>query len=201
MSDIDQAVLAFTVAAIALLASPGPATLALAASGAAYGMKRSTRFFAGITLGLVIAMVLVATGLYVVLQRFPMLATALAVISIGYIVWLAYRIGSAPPIKEAQSVVTPGWGPGFVLGVANIKAYAAFAALLGSFTLGLAPTWEQGTKAFICLLVCVVFDFLWLLAGSRMRQFFISPTWSRRLNVSFAILMLATVAWSFTLAQ
>lgn len=196
---ISQAVLTFTVAAIALLASPGPATLALAASGAAYGMNRSIRFFVGITLGLAIAMALVATGLYVVLHSFPVLATVLAVISIVYILWLAYRIGTAPPIKEELSVVTPGWGAGFVLGVANVKAYAAFAALLGSFTLGTTPAWEQGTKALICLLVCVVFDFLWLFAGSRMRKLFVHPTWSRRLNVSFAILMVATVAWSFTL--
>ncbi|MFL1560175.1 LysE family translocator [Pseudomonas sp. O64] len=194
-----QATFTFTVAAIALLASPGPATLALAASGAAYGMKRSMRFFLGITLGLVIAMAWVATGLYVVLHSFPVLATALAVISIVYIFWLAYRIGTAPPINDEQSVITPGWGAGFVLGAANIKAYAAFAALLGSFTLGATPAWEQAVKAFICLLVCVVFDFLWLFAGSKMRRLFIHPTWSRRLNVSFAILMVATVAWSFTL--
>jgi threonine/homoserine/homoserine lactone efflux protein len=194
-----QAIFTFTLAAIALLASPGPATLALAASGAAYGMRRSFEFFVGITLGLVIAMALVASGLYVVLHSFPGLAVALTVISIVYIFWLAYRIGTAPPIQDEQAVVTPGWGAGFVLGVANIKAYAAFAALLGSFTLGTTPGWEQGTKAFICLLVCVVFDFLWLFAGSRMRKLFIHPVWSRRLNVSFAILMVATVAWSFTL--
>lgn len=197
--NVYQAIFTFTLAAIALLASPGPATLALAASGAAYGMQRSLQFFVGITLGLVIAMALVASGLYVVLHSFPGLAVALTVISIVYIFWLAYRIGTAPPIQDEQTVVTPGWGAGFMLGVANIKAYAAFAALLGSFTLGTSPAWEQGSKALICLLVCVVFDFLWLFAGSRMRKLFIHPVWSRRLNVSFAILMVATVAWSFTL--
>ena len=197
--NVYQAIFTFTLAAIALLASPGPATLALAASGAAYGMQRSLQFFVGITLGLVIAMALVASGLYVVLHSFPGLAVALTVISIVYIFCLAYRIGTAPPIQDEQAVVTPGWGAGFVLGVANIKAYAAFAALLGSFTLGTSPAWEQGSKALICLLVCVVFDFLWLFAGSRMRKLFIHPVWSRRLNVSFAILMVATVAWSFTL--
>ncbi|PHN30236.1 LysE family translocator [Pseudomonas sp. ICMP 460] len=198
---IYSAVLTFTVAAIALLASPGPATLALAASGAAYGMRRSVQFFVGITAGLAIAMALVGTGLYVVLHRFPVLATSLTVISIVYILWLAFRMGTAPPINEEHAAASPGWGTGFVLGVANIKAYAAFAALLGSFTLGATPAWEQAAKALICLSVCVVFDFLWLFAGSRMRTLFIHPTWSRRLNVSFAILMVATLAWSFTLAS
>ncbi|WP_353049409.1 LysE family translocator [Pseudomonas fluorescens] len=196
-----QATLTFAIAAIALLASPGPATLALAASGAAYGMKRSIRFFAGITVGLVIAMALVATGLYVVIHSFPLVGTVLTVVCVLYILSLAYSIATALPIKDEQAVVTPGWWAGFVLGVANIKAYAAFAALLGSFTLGITPAWEQGAKALICLWVCVVFDFLWLFAGSKLRKLFIHPTWSRILNVSFAVLMIATVAWSFTLTQ
>lgn len=113
---IYQATLTFAVAAIALLASPGPATLALAASGAAYGMKRSVEFFLGITLGLVVAMTVVGTGLYVVLHSFPVVATVLTGISILYILSLAYRIGTAPPIKDEQAVVSPGWGAGFVLG-------------------------------------------------------------------------------------
>ncbi|ROM71900.1 lysine transporter LysE [Pseudomonas brassicacearum] len=196
---IYQATLTFSIAAIALLASPGPATLALAASGAAYGMKRSIQFFAGITVGLIIAMALVATGLYVFIHNFPLLGVVLAGVSILYILYLAYTIAAAPPINDEQATISPGLGAGFVLGVANIKAYAAFAALLGSFTLGVTSTWELFTKASICLLICVVFDFFWLLAGSKLRKLFIHPTWSRILNVSFAALMVVTVVWSFLL--
>lgn len=196
-----QAILTFALAAIALLASPGPATLALAASGAAYGMRRSIQFFAGITVGLVIAMTLVATGLYVVIHSFPLLGLVLTGVSILYILYLAYSIATAAPINDEQAAVIPGLGAGFVLGAGNIKAYAAFAALLGSFTLGVTPAWEQGTKAAICLLVCIVFDFLWLFAGSKLRKLFIHPTASRVLNVIFAVLMIATVAGSFMLTK
>ncbi|MGF6097981.1 LysE family translocator [Pseudomonas sp. 18175] len=192
--------LMFTLAAIAFLASPGPATLALAASGAAYGMKRSLYFFAGILSGLVIAIAVVASGLYVLLHRFPALAYALTAVSVVYVFWLAYRIGTAPPIKDEQTIAAPGWGAGFILGISNIKAYAAFGALFGSFTLGMTSEWEQVTKALIILWVCVVFDFLWLWVGSKMRGLFIHPTWSRQLNVSFAVLMIVTVAWSFAFA-
>ncbi|WP_248752549.1 hypothetical protein [Pseudomonas sp. MWU15-20650] len=67
---------------------------------------------------------------------------------------------------------------------------------------GDTPGWHWGDYSFalICLLVCVVFDFSWLFAGSRMRQLFIHPTGSRRLNVIFAVLMVATVIGSFTLS-
>ncbi|WP_256657581.1 hypothetical protein [Pseudomonas sp. R5-89-07] len=135
------------------------------------------------------------------MHSFPLLGVGLAEVSILYILYLAYTI-AAPPINDEQKTVTPGLGAGFALGVAkNIKAYAAFAALLGSFTLGVTPTWELFTKAAICQLVCVIFDFFWLLAGSKLRKLFIHPTWSRILNVSFAVLMVATVAWSFMLTD
>ncbi len=200
LPSIFQATFTFSIAAIALLASPGPATLALAASGAAYGMRRSILFFAGITVGLIIALALVSTGLYIFIHSFPLLGVALTGISILYILYLAYSIATAPPIDDEQTATSPGLSAGFVLGVANIKAYAAFVALLGSFTLGITPTWEPFTKASICLAVCVVFDFLWLFVGSKLRKLFVHRTWSRILNVSFAALMVVTIAWSFMLA-
>lgn len=197
LPSIYQATLTFSIAAIALLASPGPATLALAASGAAHGMKRSIQFFAGIIAGLAIALALVATGLYVFIHSFPFLGVALTGISFIYIFYLAYSIAKAPPINDEQVAASPGLSVGFMLGVANIKAYAAFAALFGSFTLGVTPAWEVFTKASICLSVCVVFDFLWLFIGSKLRKLFIHRTWSRILNVSFAALMIVAIAGSF----
>ncbi|AZF23247.1 MULTISPECIES: LysE family transporter [unclassified Pseudomonas] len=99
---IYQATLTFAIAAIALLASPGPATLALAASGAAYGMKRSIQFFVGITVGLVIAMAVVSTGLYVFVHSFPLLGVGLAGVSILYILYLAYTIAAAPRLTMSK---------------------------------------------------------------------------------------------------
>lgn len=199
LPSIYQATFTFSIAAIALLASPGPATLALAASGAAYGLKRSILFFAGITAGLVIALALVTAGLDAFIHSFPYLGTTLTAVSILYILYLAYAIATTPPVNDGQTATNPGLTAGFILGIANIKAYAAFAALLSSFTVGVTPTWESFTKASICLAVCVVFDCLWLLVGSKLRKLFVHRTWSRVLNVSFAVLMVVTIAWSFLL--
>ena len=193
-----QSILTFSIAAIALLASPGPATLALAASGAAYGMRKSLKFYAGVISGLTIAVFVVATGLYVIIKNFEFLGIILMGISIIYMIYLAYGIATASPIRDEQATPSPGLGAGFTLGITNVKAYVAFAALLGSFTLDIAPSWEQGIKALICILVCIGSDFCWLLAGSKLRVLFVHPVWSRVLNISFATLMIATVAWSLT---
>ncbi|WP_397458599.1 LysE family translocator [Pseudomonas asplenii] len=198
---IDQAILTFTVAAIALLASPGPATLALAASGAVHGVRRSLLFFTGIILGLIVAITLVDAGLYIALHGIPWLSTVLMGACSLYILYLAYGIATAEPLNDRPAVSTPGLAAGFMLSLTNIKAYAAFTALLGSFTLGLPLPWEAVAKASICLLVCTVFDVLWLFAGSQLRSLFNHPIWSRALNGGFAILMVLTVAWSLMLAE
>lgn len=199
MSILINSVFSFLITASALLASPGPATMALAASGAAYGLKQSLLFFSGIMAGLAISISLVASGIFLLIQKVPILATGLGLISAAYIVLLAWSIARTPPISAATTVAAPRWNAGFVIGVTNIKAYAVFAALLGGFPLGMPQSWDLVFKVACCLVICITFDFLWLCSGNHLRRFFIRPRWNRALNISFALLMISSVAWSLLL--
>ena len=194
-------ILSFSIAAIALLASPGPATLALAASGAAYGLKNSFSFYLGITSGSAIALAAVSGGLYLVIRNSATLTTLLMALSLIYLLYICYRVATAPPVRDDPSDLSPGFVAGLLLGSTNIKAYAVFAALLASVPIGMDARWEQWLKALICLLTCVVFDGCWLYAGSRLRRLFINPTSSRVLNISFAILIIGAVGYSLTLSE
>lgn len=199
MSFLTDSAISFFITASALLASPGPATMALAASGAAYGFKRSLMFYSGIMVGLAISISLVASGIFLLVQKIPILATGLGLVSAAYIVLLAWSIARTPPISSTATVAVPRWNAGFIIGVTNIKAYAVFAALLGGFPLGLPQSWDLAFKIAVCLGICITFDFLWLYSGNYLRRFFIRPGWNRTLNISFAILMISSVAWSLLL--
>jgi len=50
---------AFLLAAVALAGSPGPATLSLTATGAAFGARRGAAYLAGIVVGMVAVMAIV----------------------------------------------------------------------------------------------------------------------------------------------
>lgn len=52
-----------------LLGSPGPAPLALAATGATFGIRRGAPFLAGILLGLSVAIIGASIGLAALLDR------------------------------------------------------------------------------------------------------------------------------------
>lgn len=189
-------VLSFSLASIALLASPGPATVALAASGASFGLRRSLFFYFGIVLGLIPAIALVAGGVFVAVRAVPLVSSVLFAVSFAYILYLAMKIALSPPLCDPDEVESPGLSSGFILGITNVKAYTVFGALFGGFGLGISEQWDVLIKASICMAVIVVFDFLWLATGSNLRHFFTDPFFSRILNVGLAVLMLVTVVWS-----
>ena len=196
MSGDFKAVLSFSFASVALLASPGPATVALAVSGANFGLRQSLNFYFGIVTGLVPPIMIVATGLFVAIRTIPFMSSVLFAVSVAYILYLAVKIATAAPLEESTQVASPGFPSGFILGLTNIKAYAVFAALFGGFALGVSEQWDVAIKAAICMGVIVTFDFLWLATGSSLRRFFTDPVLNRLVNIALAVLMVALVAWS-----
>lgn len=191
-----KSILSFTLASVALLASPGPATVALAASGASYGFRQSLSFYFGIIVGLVPVISVVASGTFVALKTLPYASMIVFTISVVYILYLAGRIAMAPPMMVSRKINSPGFPAGFILGITNIKAYAVLAALFGGFVLTWAGQWDVVIKAAICMGVIVIFDFLWLMMGNSLRHLFIDPVLNRAVNIGLALVMVVMVAWS-----
>jgi len=61
----------FLLAGLALAGSPGPATLSLAAAGAAFGARRTAAYLAGIVVGMVGVMAITASGVVGLLLALP----------------------------------------------------------------------------------------------------------------------------------
>src|SRR6185312_3402806 len=61
------------VTALAIMGSPGPATISLTAVGSAYGVRRSVAYLAGIVLGTGVVLLAVATGVTATLLAAPVL--------------------------------------------------------------------------------------------------------------------------------
>lgn len=72
--------------------TPGPNNLLLAASGAAFGYRRSLPHMLGVSLGAALLLIVVGCGLCAVFDSVPQLHTALKYIGAIYLVWLAWCI-------------------------------------------------------------------------------------------------------------
>jgi threonine/homoserine/homoserine lactone efflux protein len=191
----------FVLAGIALTGSPGPATLGLAAAGAAFGLRRSLPLFAGILIGVLIVMLVTAAGLTGLVLAQPGLGPTVTVLAAGYMLYLAYRIATAPlPAERSETGPPPGFVPGFFLGFGNPKAYAAMAALYSGFVLlPSRPIADAAAKTIILVAIMLVVDWLWLLLGSALTGFFRQPVLGRAINILFAVLLVASVALALAL--
>jgi len=183
-----------------LLGSPGPAPLALAATGASVGVKRGYPFLFGILLGLLMASLGAATGLILILEVNPIAKGVVQILGAIYIVYLAYKIASGPVLEDQlnYSQAAPSFVNGFFLNLLNPKAYAAFFAVFSQFAVSaesqLGSLFYTGVISFS---VAIIVDFLWLVFGGVIGPLFRQPHSARRLRVSFGVLMVVAVLWVF----
>ena len=193
--------LGFAVAGFALAGSPGPNTLSLAATGAAFGARRGVGYMAGVNIGMVAVMAITASGLVSLLLAVPGATPIVTTVSAGYFAFLAYRIATAPPLTEnTEFGRQPSFAGGVFLSLVNPKAYAAMAALFSGFVL--VPNrfaLDATAKAIVLAAIITAVNLAWLIAGAALTRFFRDPRTSRAINVTFAVLLIASVALALLL--
>ena len=177
----------FIASATALLGSPGPGIAALLAVGRAEGWG-VLRFFAGLQVGLALAFGATALGVLSFLKAVPFAARAMALASAGYLIVLAYRIATGPVGSTTQSPQTRSSATsGFMLGIANPKAYVACASLLASQTLVEHDLRvDVLLKWLLCVMVAIIVDIAWMAVGVRLQRAGLRPRSERILNITLA---------------
>lgn len=193
-----EGLLGFVLAGFALAGSPGPATLSLAATGAAFGARRGLGYMIGIIIGMIVVMAITATGVVGVLLALPGVMPVVTASAAAYFAYLAFRIATAPPLAEATGRCRePSLAAGIVLSLINPKGYAAMAALFSGFVL-VRGRLELDAAAKMVVLVAIItmVNFAWLLAGTAVTRLFRDPRTNRAINISFAVLLVLSVAFA-----
>lgn len=189
-----QQVLVLVLAAAVMMGSPGPATISVTAIGAAFGLRGSLRYTSGIILGTMLVLLVVASGVTAIFASLPGMAPVLAIAAAAYILYLAYRIATAPPLAARENgMAPPTFSCGFLLAVANPKAYVAIAAVFAGASSGVAGL-GVATKLLVLTLMIVAIHVLWLLAGAAFARFLRRPLASRIINLAFAATLVLTTA-------
>jgi threonine/homoserine/homoserine lactone efflux protein len=183
------------VTSLAIMGSPGPATISLTATGSVFGVQRSLAYLAGIVVGTMIVLVAVATGITATLLAIPALHSALLGISAAYILWLAYHIATAPPLPTQQAAAgAPSLAGGTLLGVANPKAWVAIAAVFASTRLATSATSDAAGKIAVLSVMIVLINTGWLLAGASLAPVLRDPRRARALNATLAVALVGATA-------
>jgi threonine/homoserine/homoserine lactone efflux protein len=191
-----EGLLGFILAGFALAGSPGPATLSLAAAGAAFGARRGFAYMTGINLGMVGVMAVTATGVVGVLLTLPGAVPIVTALAGAYFLYLAFRIATAPPLTEHdEQRKAPSFSAGVFLSLVNPKGYAAMAALFSGFALMRERlVLDAAVKIAVLAIVIASVNLAWLFVGAGLTRAFRAPGPNRIINVMFAILLIASVA-------
>jgi threonine/homoserine/homoserine lactone efflux protein len=182
MITVDQ-LLGFGVAALILIAIPGPSVVFVIGRALAYGRGVALASVAGNSLGLLTIVVLVAFGLGVVVQESMVVFHVLKLAGAAYLVYLGVEAVRRRKDFLAQSSSLAGpamtWRrairQGYLVGVSNPKAYMILAAVLPQFVdRGAGHVQVQllllGLLAFG---IGMVSDSTWALVASQLRSWFV----------------------------
>ena len=195
--------LAFAAAVFFLIITPGPGVLSTAGVGAAYGYRTGLAYVAGLFAGSNLVAMLVISGIATTALALPWLRTALLLVSLGYLLWLAWRIASAGAkigFSEAQRPL--GFWNGLALQPINPKAYVVNTTLFTGFSfIPDALVLETAVKLLIMNLIWIPVHLGWLGAGISLRGLDLGPQAQRRVNIAMALSMLIAIGlalWSKT---
>jgi threonine/homoserine/homoserine lactone efflux protein len=82
--------------------TPGPNNLMLMASGANFGFRRTIPHMAGVNIGFTVMVLLIGIGIKQLFDAYPNSYEVLKYFSIGYLLYLAYRIMTAAEAPKAD---------------------------------------------------------------------------------------------------
>jgi threonine/homoserine/homoserine lactone efflux protein len=188
------------LAAAALMGSPGPSTVSLTATGAAFALHRSLLYCTGLIAGTLAVLLAVVAGVTALLLALPAAAPALAAASAAYILYLAYRIAIAPPLSaQGVGAKAPSFSGGLLLGSANPKAYVAITAVYSGSALPVGSiATEALAKTAVLGLMIVLIHLIWLMAGASLSRLLRDPIGSRIANLLLAATLVITAILAFT---
>lgn len=173
--------------------TPGPNNLMLMVSGANFGFRRSVPHMLGIGLGFPAMVALVGIGVMQVFDLWPASYAILRVLSVVYLLYLAWKIANAAPPSEVQAGGRPltflqsaafQWvnPKAWSMALSAITLYAASRDLV-------AVLWVAG----IYVAVSLVSTTSWTVLGQQMRRLLKNPARLRVFNWVMAALLVATL--------
>ncbi len=188
-----ELLLALVAYAFVTSVTPGPNNVMLLASGVNFGFRRTLPHMCGIALGHAFMVFLVGVGLVGVFVTYPPARMALTIASVGYMLFLAWKIANAAPPEGSTTRARPLT---FLQAAAfqwvNPKAWIMS---LGAVTL-YAPGQEWVAVAWVAGVFAMV-NFpsvaLWAALGVGLRRFLHRPDWLRAFNYTMAALLLASL--------
>ncbi len=173
--------------------TPGPNNLMLMSSGATFGWTRTLPHLFGVALGFALMVLLVGIGVVQVFNLWPISYLILKVLSVGYLLFLAYKIATSSetsgtkikskPMTFIQAVLFQWVNPkAWTMALTAVSVYAPDKALV--------------SVVYVSLVFCIV-NFpsvsIWAFMGERLQSVLDKPKSLLFFNRCMALLLVASL--------
>lgn len=175
--------------------TPGPNTIMALSSGLNFGARRSLPLLWGICLGFSLMLFFVGIGIGQVFVLFPQLIIYMKVISIVYLLYLAYLIANTDKLKKEAKFDEPlSFLKGVLFQWVNPKAWVVCVSAVSTFTTpgnSYVGQLLQLTSAFLIVgPLCVG---IWVFLGAFLKQHLTNSHYIKNINMFMAFLLILSI--------
>ena len=174
--------------------TPGPNNVMLFASGVNFGFSRTIPHMFGISIGFGVMLACVGAGIGIVVTQAPWALLAIKIVGGLYMLYLAWKIANAGPVKVAEGQAKP---MSFLAAAAfqwvNPKAWMMATFAMATYT-------AHGSYALNVAIVSLVFAAInlpavgvWAGFGMALRQWLRDPVRLKIFNITMALLLVASL--------
>jgi threonine/homoserine/homoserine lactone efflux protein len=183
--------------AVVMSMTPGPTTVVLALSGAAFGVLRTLPHAAGAVVGYALQVALVGLGLGLVLARWPALALVLQWACALYLLELGRRMLGSRAQARSGGAKPLRFVPAVALQLCNPKTWMMAATSAGMLATETAPASTAALLAWAVLptVPCMA---AWAWFGAGVQRRLATPARQRAFRFTMAALLLGTAVASVT---
>lgn len=213
-----ESIITLGLMAILLIGSPGPAAMALAATGSSHSFRQGLPLILGLITGVLLTGLLTSAGMLTLFSRWPEARVVMQIIGGVFILVMALRMlrqpmegekgsveqGEAGQGKAAQGDVAQGltqeagtqfgFRSGVLMNILSPKAYAVFMLLISQF---MPPMSSQLSSVLllesVAFVATVIVTFSWLLFGLLLGRLIRTPAGKQKMRAIFAGLMIVFV--------
>lgn len=199
----DMSLGAMVAFAVVGAVSPGPVNVLATQQGARWGAWRALAFVAGASISYMAVVAVAGLGLQQVWTQWPLLAQALPWLGGAYLLYLAWRLGSAPvvpggylqggpvPVGQAWQAFLHGWA----VQCLNPKAWWVAVSAVGVFVApSQGPVGQLLRLCGVSLLACLLGVGCWAVLGQALARW-LAPAHRQRLFHGLMAAALVASVW------
>ena len=184
----------FAVFAMTAAMTPGPNNIMLTSSGATFGFRRSIPHMVGIAIGFSTLATAGGFGLATLFALAPALYPAMKIISIGFLIYLAWKIATSGRMDSKQTAKPLTVWQAAIFQIVNPKSTAVIISAVSTYTSGLDALPLEVTQIVLIFLVATVCSTsTWCLFGTAIGRLLTDRRHLLWFNRVMALLLLASL--------